>query len=150
MNAKRLKVATYNIHRCYGTDGRYHPERVAEVLRALQADVIGLQEVDSSLRVALSDRRGHPSQESNGKSGPTQLEYLAQATGLQAVEGYLLHSRWGLYGNALLTRLPVTDVKRIDLSVRAGRERRGAIDVGIRAHDLEIRVVVAHLGVQLW
>ena len=40
-----LRVATYNIHRCRGLDGRTRPERIAEVLQAIGADVIALQEV---------------------------------------------------------------------------------------------------------
>src|SRR4029453_4599105 len=40
-----LRVATYNIHRCRGLDGRTRPERIAEVLQAIAADVIALQEV---------------------------------------------------------------------------------------------------------
>src|SRR3954463_15041356 len=40
-----LRVATYNIHRCRGLDGRTRPDRTAEVLRAIDADVVALQEV---------------------------------------------------------------------------------------------------------
>src|SRR5712691_615295 len=40
-----LRVATYNIHRCRGIDGRTRPERIASVLRAIDADVVALQEV---------------------------------------------------------------------------------------------------------
>ena len=40
-----LRVATYNIHRCRGIDGRTRPERIASVLRAVDADVVALQEV---------------------------------------------------------------------------------------------------------
>lgn len=40
-------VSTYNVHRCIGTDGRHDPDRVAAVIRELDADVVGLQEVDA-------------------------------------------------------------------------------------------------------
>src|SRR5437879_122411 len=40
-----LRIATYNIHRCRGIDGRTRPERTAAVLRAIGADVVALQEV---------------------------------------------------------------------------------------------------------
>jgi endonuclease/exonuclease/phosphatase family metal-dependent hydrolase len=40
-----VRVATYNIHRCRGIDRRVMPQRVAEVLRGIDADVIALQEV---------------------------------------------------------------------------------------------------------
>ena len=42
---RTLRVATYNIHRCRGLDGRTNPARIAEVIRAIDADVIALQEV---------------------------------------------------------------------------------------------------------
>ena len=45
--AKRLRVASYNIHDCVGGDGRRDPARVAAVLREIDADIIGLQEVDA-------------------------------------------------------------------------------------------------------
>ena len=44
---RRIRVVSYNIHRCVGMDGRQDPGRVAEVIRELDADIVGLQEVDS-------------------------------------------------------------------------------------------------------
>ena len=42
---RTLRIATYNIHRCRGLDGRTNPSRVADVIRAIEPDVIALQEV---------------------------------------------------------------------------------------------------------
>src|SRR5262245_46742747 len=42
---RTLRVATYNIHRCRGLDGRTNPGRVADVIRSIEADVVALQEV---------------------------------------------------------------------------------------------------------
>ncbi len=41
-----LRVATYNIQVGVGEDGVFDPDRQAEAMRALRADVIGVQEVD--------------------------------------------------------------------------------------------------------
>lgn len=41
-----LKVATYNIHAGAGEDGVFDLDRTAQALRDLDADVVGLQEVD--------------------------------------------------------------------------------------------------------
>lgn len=41
-----LRVATYNIHAGAGTDNVFDLDRQVAALRALDADVIGLQEVD--------------------------------------------------------------------------------------------------------
>ena len=41
----RIRVATYNIHKCRGLDGRVRPARILDVLREVDADIIALQEV---------------------------------------------------------------------------------------------------------
>ena len=40
-----LKIATYNIHKCVGLDRRRSVDRIARVIRQIDADVIALQEV---------------------------------------------------------------------------------------------------------
>src|SRR5260370_8451546 len=40
-----LRIATYNVHSCRGLDRRTRPERTAAVLRAIDADIVALQEV---------------------------------------------------------------------------------------------------------
>jgi endonuclease/exonuclease/phosphatase family metal-dependent hydrolase len=160
MPERLVRVVTYNVHRCYGPDGKYDPFRVAQVLCDLTPDIVGLQEVDTTLMTADHERRARSP---NGQATPapsadelpraahrTQLDFLAEATGLSPVEGLLLHRRWGVYGNALLTRHRILDVKRIDLTVRGASERRGALDVGVEIDGLPVRVFVTHLGLQLW
>ena len=132
MIRQALRVATYNVHGCVGIDGRYDPARVAAVLRELDADVIGLQEVDNH-------RPLH--------RGLHQPELLRRETGLMAVPGLNISSKRGEYGNALLTRLPVADVRRLDLSV-PGHEPRGAIDVDLVGSEGRLRTIVTHLGLR--
>ena len=43
----RLRIATYNVHRCRGIDGRRRPDRIVDVLREVEADIVALQEVVS-------------------------------------------------------------------------------------------------------
>lgn len=127
----RLVVASYNVHRCVGGDRRRRPQRVVEALRQLDADAVGLQEIDS--------RDGAP------EPGDL-LGYLCRQTGLQAVEGpAIFHPDGGFFGNLLLTRLPVEDVRVIDLAVE-GREPRTALDVDLRTEAGLLRVVSTHLG----
>lgn len=125
-----LRIASYNIHRCIGTDGKLNAARVAEVIRELECDTVGLQEVDS--------RPG-------ARSDSMQLQYLAAETGMQAVPGttILLHDR--AFGNALLTRRPILDVRRHDLSFRR-YEPRGALEVDLNVGGRCMRVFVMHLG----
>jgi endonuclease/exonuclease/phosphatase family metal-dependent hydrolase len=125
-----LHIGSYNVHKCVGVDGRRDVERIAQVLREMQCDTIGLQEVDS-------------------RPGPTsdsmQLEYLAKATGMQAVAGAAIIRHDREYGNALLTSRKILDVRRHDLSFRK-YEPRGALEVDIEVSGSCMRVFVMHLG----
>jgi endonuclease/exonuclease/phosphatase family metal-dependent hydrolase len=125
-----LRVVSYNIHSCVGADGQRDPARVAAVLREVDADVIGLQEVDA-----------RPSE----SSASMQMQYLASTLGHHAIAGPTLLRPDGHYGNALLTRLPVLDVRHVDLTVYR-REPRAALDVDLRIDGATVRVVVTHLG----
>ena len=45
-----LRIASYNIHRCVGRDGRADPGRVAQVILELGCDAVGLQDVRTRAR----------------------------------------------------------------------------------------------------
>jgi endonuclease/exonuclease/phosphatase family metal-dependent hydrolase len=128
--ARVVRVATYNVHRCVGVDGKCDASRVAAVLRELDCDLIGLQEVDNNPGDAPAS---------------LQLDYLARATGMTAIPGLRLLRHRGHYGNALLTRHRVLGVRRHDLSF-SWREPRGALDVDMVLDGIESRVIVTHLG----
>jgi endonuclease/exonuclease/phosphatase family metal-dependent hydrolase len=125
-----LRIGSYNIHRCVGGDRRCDPERIAHVIREIDCDPVGLQEVDNS-------------------PGPTpaslQLDFLARATGMSAIAGLRIVRHMGHYGNALLTRRRVLAVRRHDLSF-SWREPRGALDVELDIEGVVARVIVTHLG----
>jgi endonuclease/exonuclease/phosphatase family metal-dependent hydrolase len=161
--APTFTALTYNIHRCRGTDGRYDPRRVAQVLAEMNADVVGLQEVDTSLMVPLCERRHEHSSSDRGGADPTsvspedetcgelhQLDFLSAQTGCQAVPGLVMVRGNGEYGNALLTRHEIKEVRRIDLTVRGTQERRGALDVDLLIRGHPVRVLVTHLGLKIW
>lgn len=132
MTGPLITAATYNIHGCVGTDGRYSPERIVAVLDEISADIVGLQEVDT--------RRPH-------WEGLHQFDYLCQATRLHAVAGPNVREARGEYGNALLSRWPIATVRRSDLSQRR-KEPRGALDADLETPHGPLRVIVTHLG--LW
>jgi endonuclease/exonuclease/phosphatase family metal-dependent hydrolase len=127
---RAVRIASYNIHRCLGSDGRRDPERVAQVLRELECDLVGLQEVDNSPGAAPESM---------------QLDYLAARTGLSPVAGLRIVRHLGQYGNALLTRHPILRVRRHDLS-HSRYEARGALDVELNLDGVPCRVIVTHLG----
>lgn len=128
----RLRLVSWNIHSCVGTDKRYDPARIASVLTELNADIIGLQEVD--WRSPLHQ-------------GVDQLAFLARTLGMTAVPGPNLYDHRGEFGNALLTRLPVEEVEHLDLA-QPGREPRGCIDAQLTCDGRPLRALVTHLGLQ--
>jgi endonuclease/exonuclease/phosphatase family metal-dependent hydrolase len=127
-----LRVSSYNIHSCFGRDGIYRPDRVADVVAEMRADIVGLQEVDSALRAG---------------DGLNQVDFIALHTGMKVVTGPTILRDTGDYGNALLTRFDIGETRKIDLSL-PGREPRGALDVDLDYHGQTIRVVVTHLGLK--
>jgi len=103
---------------------RQDVERVARVIRELQCDTVGLQEVDTL---------------------DQQIDRLAAATGMKSISGPTPPSAARPLSNALLTTRDFGAVRRHDLTVR-GREPRGALDVEVSAAGQNVRVIVAHLG----
>lgn len=87
-----MRLAAYNIKHGRGMDDRVDLERIAEVLRAMDADVVTLQEVDDR-----TERTG----------GVDQVAVLAELLGYRGVHGPHRPYQGGFYGNAVLTRLPV-------------------------------------------
>jgi endonuclease/exonuclease/phosphatase family metal-dependent hydrolase len=131
--SRPLRVASYNVHGCLGRDGRRDVARIGHILREIDADVIGLQEVESR----------------HGRSEIDQAENLAAALGMACIEGPLLHhAKRGWYGNALLTRLKVEAVRRV-LFESYGVEARGAILCDLRGDDgTRWRVMTTHLDLR--
>ena len=125
-----LVVCSWNVHECVGRDGLRDPRRVAAVMEEVGADLFALQEVHSD------EREG---------GELDQASFLAEALALQGVAGPTLERRGGRYGNLLLTRLPVSSVRRHDLSV-PGREARGALVVVLESSAGPLRIVATHLG----
>lgn len=128
-----LRVASYNIHAGYGTDGRQDIERIAAVIEEIAPDAIGLQEVESRRSRARLD----------------QAERLAVRLGMICVEGPILLEGRGWYGNAILTRLPVRTVERVQFTAHGG-EPRGALDVtlGAGTDGRHWRIVNTHLDLR--
>ncbi len=122
-------VASYNIHKCVGTDGRFEPSRIAAVIAELDADVVAVQEADK--------RFGR-------RHGLLDLKMLERETGLSHIPTSEEADGHGWHGNALFLRKgDIRDMRRLALP---GAEPRGALVVDLDLPAGPLRLVAAHLG----
>jgi len=133
---KSIKVVTYNIHRAIGIDRKFAPERIIEILKALDGDVVLLQEVDN----------GVP------RSNELNLaKLLAEACGYgHYALGHNVTLKKGHYGNATLSRFPIHKQSNIDLTIN-NKKKRGCQHTTLRISDSKtdiqfLEVFNLHLG----
>lgn len=131
---RSFRIATYNIHKARGMDGRTRIDRILKVLRSVDADIIGLQEVINHEDRSPEDH---------------QACYLAEQLGYSFTIGETRRHREAAYGNVTLSRWKFERVQAIDLSVD-GREPRGALRTDIRAGGELLHVFNVHLGTAVW
>jgi endonuclease/exonuclease/phosphatase family metal-dependent hydrolase len=128
-----LRVATYNVHGCVGTDRRHDPDRVAAVVGELDADIVALQEFTYAASVAIDSRE------------PVELVAL---DGYECLLGPTRQVATRCFGNALLARHPIAEVHRLDLSLD-GREPRGALAATVDVGGLPVHLLATHLGLRV-
>jgi endonuclease/exonuclease/phosphatase family metal-dependent hydrolase len=94
-----LRILTYNIYHGETTGGRVDMDLFASIINEVKPDLVALQEVDKNAE----------------RTGVIDItEELSKRTGLK---GYFVKHRdfqGGEYGNAILSRFPVTDVDVIE------------------------------------
>lgn len=130
-----LRVMTYNVHGCAGTDGRYDVARIASVISEYVPDVVALQELDV---------------ERPRSGGGHQANQLAKLLGM---EGHF-HPAWLIraeeqYGDAILTRWPFRLRKAENLPTARSPlafEPRGALWVTVEKNGVPIHFLNTHLG----
>jgi endonuclease/exonuclease/phosphatase family metal-dependent hydrolase len=128
----QIRILSYNIHHGEGTDGKLDLERLARVIRSVKPDVVALQEVDRGVK------------RTKGVDEPGELGRL---TGMRSLFERNIIFEGGDYGNAILSRLPVTGHKNIKLPSHYVGEQRGALVAELTAPDgrTPFRFVATHL-----
>jgi len=124
----QLKVMSYNIHQCTGTDGITSVERIAGIIKQEDPDILALQEV----RILQ-------------QGGMDILNTLSESSGYHVIPGPTMDRSDSSYGNALLFKTPPINSFQIPLAI-PGREPRGAIQAFLQQNGKKIQVVATHLG----
>lgn len=127
MTRPGLRVLTWNVHSCIGTDGRLDPERVCRHIRTIDPDIAALQEVDSR-----RDRRDG-------------FDLLGHCLGDHRAEVRTVRTPDGDYGHMLLSRWPISAWREHDITF-GSREPRSMIEATIESALGRINVLCLHLG----
>jgi endonuclease/exonuclease/phosphatase family metal-dependent hydrolase len=126
-----VRVMTYNVHSCIGTDGRLSPRRIASVIARSDPDIVGLQELDAGL-------------ERTGKVH--QAEEIATALRMDFHFHPSFRLEEGGYGNAVLSRYPIRLKKAGRLPGSIAAEERGAVWVETALPHTRLNAIFTHFG----
>ena len=127
---KTFRVMTYNIHHGAGVDGKIDFQRIADLIKREQADIVALQEVDKG--VERTARRDCPAE-------------LAALTGMTCVFSNNFHFQGGEYGNAVLTRFPIKGWTNRHYQMLRPGEQRGLLQVVLDVHGRELVFLDTHI-----
>lgn len=129
---RTLRVVTYNIHHGLGTDQQLDLERIANVLREVQPDLVALQEVDVRTRRSLR---------------ADQAAALGKKLGLNVGFGKAITHDDGEYGNCILSKSPIDEIQTYPLSTIEGHEARSVVVARIRLDGVgpQIQFLSTHL-----
>jgi endonuclease/exonuclease/phosphatase family metal-dependent hydrolase len=149
-----ITLASYNMHKAVGLDGRRDPHRVLRVLQEIDADIVALQEADKRVG-GRGSTVPHELIDSHGLYQPVHLGVRHK----RSFEKVRKHTdrllkidtrNIGWHGNAILVKrhIGVLDCAAIDLPTL---EPRGAVMAELLIGDQPLRVIGMHLDLSgLW
>ncbi len=135
--AEGLRVMTYNVHSCIGMDGKVDTRRIARVIAQAQPDIVALQELDVGKARSF---------------GKDQAHLIARHLDMDFHFHPAIHLEEELYGDAILTRLPLRLKRAGPLPGQEGniqREPRGALWVAVEFRGCEVQIINTHLGLSV-
>ncbi len=134
----RLRVMTYNVHRCIGSGGRDSIEDITAVCAEAHPDLIALQELDAP-------------ETDDDAEGAHHARDLAKALGMSLLFCRTFRRGVGYYGHALLSRSPLELVRVTTFPFFTKQngvsEPRGAIWAKANIAERGVDIVSTHLGV---
>jgi endonuclease/exonuclease/phosphatase family metal-dependent hydrolase len=127
---REITVASYNVHRWQGMNGRAKPDpaRACFVISEMDFDVIALQEV-----IRPYEAEDDP------------LERLCDELGLHLAFAVSRLHRFGQLGNAILSRFPISAISVLDIS-HSRLEQRSALAAQFHGPHGNLGVVATHLS----
>jgi endonuclease/exonuclease/phosphatase family metal-dependent hydrolase len=125
-----FSIASYNIRKAIGRDGKRNPARILDVISSFAADIVVLQEADFRF---------------GGRRPIFDPAALREATGLRTVDVAPEVEGLGWHGNILMLGPDVTldHVKTLTLQ---GLEPRGAVVADLSLLGQPLRLIHGHLG----
>ena len=119
VSAKKIRVMSYNVHNCIGSDGIKSYKRCAEIILDAKPDIVAIQEVDS-----MASRRNNC----------YVLGEMAKHCGYHPYYGKTIPFQGGAYGIGVLTKEKALSVEFHRLPCR--REPRGLLVVEMKDYYL--------------
>ena len=125
-----FRVMTYNIHHGEGLDKKEDLQRIADLIKQEKADIVALQEVDKGV------------ERTKGRDLPAEFATL---TGMTVVFSNNYHFQGGEYGNAILTRFPVTSRTNSLYKMLRPGEQRGILQTVLNLNGRELVFINTHV-----
>lgn len=133
-DASKLRVLSYNVHSCVGTDGQLSIRRIAKVIAKANPDVVALQELDAGRRILGCD----------------QADAIARELEMQFHFHPVCGEHTQSFGNAILSRYPLKKIDAWHLPALARSflfEPRGVLWVEVNFNGRPVQVLNTHLSV---
>jgi endonuclease/exonuclease/phosphatase family metal-dependent hydrolase len=133
-----ITMMSFNIHHGQGTDGVLDLERIARVIRTSGTDIAGLQEVDRNFaeRSNWADQAAELAELLHWHVAyGANIDLNPPAPGRPRIQ----------FGNAVLSRYPITRRENTHLFRSPGEEQRGLLHVEVDVPGFPLHVYVTHL-----
>lgn len=138
MRTLKIRAMTFNIHHGKGTDKKADLGRIGEIIALCNADIIGLNEVDSyfSKRSLYEDQAGWLAKE-------FKMDYVF-CPSICKRPRHLPEERQ--FGNALLSRFPIIAKQSRSFSIPGFTEGRSVLEARVQIDQLSLKILVTHLS----